>query len=103
MGLFRKKKELNIVDFTKMKNTLNPNSSSVSEAGIFNFLDSNFSSDSQATHQSRSIVSEVSELSEIRINLRKITSQIEDHSNEVYRLMQRIELLERKVDRLEGK
>ena len=46
---------------------------------------------------------DVSEISELKNKMRTMTSKMEDHSNEVYRLMQRIELLERKIERFEGR
>ena len=59
------------------------------------------SSTSVSHYPNENIVSQVSEISDLNIKLRNITSRMEDSSNEVYRLMQRIELLEKKIERLE--
>jgi len=80
------------------------NSNSPSSGGLFGFLDSskNTSSSTSVSHYpNENIVSQVSEISDLNIKLRNITSRMEDSSNEVYRLMQRIELLEKKIERLE--
>jgi len=78
--------------------------SSGSSGGLFGFLDSSPKNSTQSTsYPDTNIVNEVSEISTLKTNMRKISSQVEDHSNEVYRLMQRIELLEKKVQRFEGR
>jgi hypothetical protein len=41
--------------------------------------------------------------SEVKKQLRSVSSMAEQNNNELYRLLQRIELLERKIARLEGK
>ena len=43
------------------------------------------------------------ELIELKRVIKKSSGRIEDNSNELYKLMQKIELLERKIDRLEGR
>lgn len=80
-------------------------SSNSGSGGMFGFLDSSSTGSSQSVspYPSRGIINEVSEVSELKTNMRKMSTQIEDHSNEVYRMMQRIELLEKKLERLEGR
>ena len=74
---------------------------------MFGFLDSSSSgsSSSESSYPSSSsgIINNVSEVSVLKTNMRKMSTQISDHSNEVYRMMQRIELLEKKIERLEGR
>ncbi|MEK6873605.1 MAG: hypothetical protein AABW91_02075 [Nanoarchaeota archaeon] len=84
--------------------------SSVSKSP-FDFLTSNTSSSNSSSYPSTNNISsnisnpiaEVSEMSELRVKLRNMTTRIEDQSNEIYRLVQRIELLERKLERFEGR
>lgn len=77
-----------------------------SRGGFFSFLDSSSSSSSNNSsefNQPSNPILEVSEISDLKNKLRSITSRMEDQSNEVYRLMHRIELLEKKIERLEGR
>ena len=75
-----------------------------SGGGLFGFLNSDDTKTSnQTTYPQRNVITEVSEISELKTTMRKLSSQIEDRGNEVYRLMQRIELLEKKIQRLEGR
>jgi len=46
-------------------------------------------------------ITQVSEMSEMNIKLRNITRRLEESSNETYKLLQKIELLEKKIERLE--
>ncbi|MFA5019878.1 MAG: hypothetical protein WC533_02155 [Candidatus Pacearchaeota archaeon] len=118
MGLFRKKRT---IDFTKLpdsrvaesrefkftneglvdlrdseplKKSASPVSSLPSNSG-FNFLENNsgFSSDSGSAGSSDSETNKI---------LTNTARRVEENSNELYRLLQRIELLERKIERLEN-
>ena len=86
--------------------------SDLNSGGMFGFLDSSSSSSASSSSDSSGssypssspgMINDISEVSVLKTNMRKMSGQIEDHSNEVYRLMQRIELLEKKIDRLEGR
>ena len=92
-----------VLDMPDDSNSLNDSSSS-SSGGLFGFLDSSKSAGSSVStghYPSGNVVSQVSEISELNLKLRNMTSRMEDSSNEVYRLMQRLELLEKKIERLE--
>lgn len=116
------KKRVDTIDFTKMANASLPRSISNSAnrdtvdlrdtqsttasttpdsqpSNTMDFLNTIASSSSPSTN----VVSQVSEVSELRTQMRNLTGKLEDSSNEVYRLMQRIELLERKLERVEGR
>jgi len=71
-------------------------SSSGSSGGLFGFLDSSSNSSSIGSPSSSSSSSEDK-------TLRTLSLRIEDNYNDVYKLMQRIELLEKKIERLENK
>jgi hypothetical protein len=75
--------------------------------GMFGFLDNPSTTastqSSTSSYPSSNIINEVSEISELKTHMRKLSGQIEGHSNEVYRLMQRIELLEKKIQRFENR
>ena len=84
-------------------NSNNFKSESSNSGGMFGFLDSSSSSSSSPSYGESNVVNDVSEMSDLKIKMRNITSKIEDSSNEVYRLMQRIELLEKKIQRFENR
>ena len=71
-------------------------------ANMLGFLDSSTSMN-QSSFTSSNVVTQVSEISEVKTTMRKLSSQIENSSNDVYKLMQRVELLEKKIQRLEGR
>lgn len=73
-----------------------PDSDSKKSSSIFGFLDS-FSS-SSLSQNGKTLSPE-----DLGKNLQNLSRRLEDASNEIYHLIQRIELLERKIDRLEGK
>ena len=122
MGIFRKKK-VHTIDFTKLPNShvVQPNknlkfegdvvdlrnsssgsyNTSVGPAGM-DFLDT-MANSSSTPKPSKGILTQVSEVSELKINMRKLTGKLEDSDNQVYRLLQRIELLEKKIDRFENR
>jgi len=74
-----------------------------SSGSFMDFLSSN-SSDltSDSSGLNSNVITQVSEISELKQKLKNMTNRVEDLSNENYRLMQRIELLERKMERLGG-
>ncbi|OIO43160.1 hypothetical protein COU56_04510 [Candidatus Pacearchaeota archaeon CG10_big_fil_rev_8_21_14_0_10_31_9] len=69
----------------------------------FDFLTGSSGSYQSTSSTSSNPIGEVSEISELKTKLRVMTGKVEDQSNEIYRLMQRIELLERKLERFEGR
>ncbi len=129
MKLFKKRQRT--VDFTKMPNAVipkrdfrvigdavdlrgekmpqsdtvdlsNANLQSVKPAssdGMLDFL----SKPSTSTSPSTNVVTQVSEISELKTKMRGVTGKIEENANEIYRLIQRIELLEKKIDRFENR
>jgi len=117
MGVFGfGKKKSYTVDLTKMANSSVPQPSSpvndtvdlrektqtqtsppTSAAGM-DFLNTMASSTPTSNP-----LTQVSEMSELKIQFRKLTSKLEDSENDVYRLMQRIELLEKKIERFESR
>ena len=128
MGIFGfGKKRVDTIDFTKLSNSQIPQSSddiraegktvdlcndsqtstssepSASSTDFLNTMASSSSSLSSISTSSGNVVTQVSEMAELRVHLRKLTGKIEDSDNQVYRLMQRIELLERKIERFENR
>ena len=129
MGIFRfKKRGSDTVDFTqgykippskpsfkfqggmvdlRDSQTINKTSSSniqdeQSSNSGFDFLNNMASSSgSPLSESSYNPISQVSEMSEMKIKLREMTRKLEDSSNEMYRLLQKMELLEKKIERLE--
>ena len=75
-----------------------PKQTSSSSKSPFDFLAVG-SSQSTSTNP----IAEVSEISELKIKLRNMTTRVEDQCNEIYKLMQRIELMERKLERFGGR
>ena len=69
----------------------------------FDFLAGGSNPGSYQSTSSSNPIADVSEISELKTKLRNMTTRIEDQSNEMYRLVQRIELLERKLERYEGR
>lgn len=63
----------------------------------------NSSSSSSSLSNLGSGSNSIEDSGEISKNLRHMSTRIEDNSNELYRLLHRIELLERKIERLEGR
>ena len=55
-----------------------------------------------ASDTSTNVVTQISEMSELKNKMRDMTGRIEDTSNEIYRLMQKIEFLEKKIERFES-
>lgn len=131
MGLFGfKKRRSDVIDFTdrgknipeiktdygitkdgfiEFKGNTKPDSSKVnsssgaSETSGFDFLNDMAAGSVNNTSQMPSSFSDSGFDPEIKKQLRNVSSMAEQTSNEMYRLLQRIELLERKIDRLEGK
>lgn len=88
-----------MVDLRQSKNQDRPKQTEhSSETNAFNFLNSMVSSSNTSNQSSF----ESNEILELKKSLRATTSRIEDNSNEIYRLLQKIELLERKIERLEN-
>lgn len=78
-------------------------SSSGESSGGFDFLNTMASSSSSSSLPSSSnVVTQISEVADLKNKLRNFTGKIEELSNENYHLMQRIELLERKIERMGG-
>ncbi len=73
-----------------------------SSSSGFDFLNTMASSSSSNQNLSdTNPITQVSEMSEMNIKLRNITRRLEESSNETYKLLQKIELLEKKIERLE--
>ncbi|MFA6022617.1 MAG: hypothetical protein WC781_00855 [Candidatus Pacearchaeota archaeon] len=68
----------------------------------FDFLNNMAMGSTSNVSSSFNIGSENLDNSEIKKQLRSVTSMAEQNSNEVYRLLQRIEILEKKIEILEG-
>ena len=81
--------------------------SSTNSGSNIDFLSTMASSASPTSSSSSSVnsgvVNQVSEMSEMKHSMRALTGKVEDASNEVYRLLHRIELLEKKLERFEGR
>ena len=128
MGIFGfRKKRQDTVDFTKNPNAIipMPNSSLKFDGDVVDLRNLSYSpaknkvvQQSQesipnnidflntmalSSKESKEIIDETGENSEVKNKMRMLSSKIEDYSNEVYKLLQRIELLERKIERLEGR
>lgn len=110
------------VDFSKSESELNNTSENISSStsspvkssgSVFDFLTGGSSSsdnNSVGNPSSRDLPPPYigdnyggSELDEVKKMIRNVSGMTSDNSNEVYKLLQRIELLERKLERLEGK
>ncbi len=85
-------------DFSQINNSSNSSSSSNISSG-FDFLNDMAVGSSNSTGG----MNNTEDSNEVSKNLRKMSTRIEDNSNELYRLLHRIELLERKIERLEGR
>ena len=83
-------------------NSTNESTASTATSTGMDFLNTMASSAPETTSSSNPIT-QVSEMSDLKIQLRKLTSKLEDSENDVYRLMQRIELLEKKLERFENR
>lgn len=111
----RQRKHLNIsgdcIDLREDRLSDKSSSSVTSAAGsVMDFLGSSGNSGSSSDFSSGASASSFSdypsnsnEIVELKRMLKASSGRIEDNANEVYRLMQRIELLERKIERLEGR
>jgi len=129
MGLFGKKR-VDTIDFTKMRDArvIKPSGSvkmegdcvdlreqdsgvapqqesqpASSGGSMMDFLSSSSTvstNSSDSFGSSSNPVTQISEISELKNRLRNMTSQMENFSNDNYKLMQRIELLERKLERM---
>jgi len=116
MGLFRKRDE--IVDLTEtvipirkktekqgittaqLKKTLKEKSQSVaSPSSVLDFM----SGQSQSISNISVEQEEKIDLPDVQIMLKNASQRIEDHSHELYRLLHRMELLEKKIERLENR
>lgn len=73
----------------------NPDVSTSSSGSAFDFLDSPLSVQNNAS--SFGSLNSDSEISEIKKNIRNVSSMSEQNSNDIYQLMQRIDLLEKKI------
>jgi peptidoglycan hydrolase CwlO-like protein len=82
--------ENEVVDFSKQTNSENNS--------VMDFLgnSNNFSNSSNP-------VTQVSEISELKHKLRDMTGRLENSENDVYRLKQKLELIERKIERFENR
>lgn len=126
MKLFKKKSKT--LDFTKVPNetrvplrnyqvdkhgmvdlrneTLHENKQNISSqpveksGGIFDFLTGSSKSSSSNLENP---VTQVSELSELKVKMRDFTNKMENLDNELYRLLHKIELLEQKLSRYENR
>jgi len=83
-------------------------SSTGSQMDFLNTMASSTSSSSGSSQpdsefSSSNVVTQVSEMSELKHKLRNVTGKLEDNENQIYRLMQKIELLERKIERFENR
>ncbi|MEM3113206.1 MAG: hypothetical protein QXI33_02165 [Candidatus Pacearchaeota archaeon] len=91
-----------MVDLRSGSQTQNSvNESTNSGFDFLNTMASSATNSSGFSSESTNPVIQVSEMSEMKIKLRDITMRIEESSNEMYKLLQKIELLERKIERLE--
>ena len=88
----------NVVDMSSQKVPTTPKE----DNSGFDFLNNMASASSNNEAPKSNPLMQISEMSEVRTNMRKLSSQIEGSSNEVYRMNQRIELLERKLERFEN-
>ncbi len=82
------------VDFTQNS----PFNSSGSSSSVMDFLGGG-SSSSEDVHS----VSEISQVSEIKNKMKDVTGKIENLDNEFYRLMQKVEMLEKKIEKFENR
>ncbi|MEM3074596.1 MAG: hypothetical protein QW727_01490 [Candidatus Pacearchaeota archaeon] len=117
MGLFkfrRKQKTIDFTDFpdieTSLKNDLKNESKSIEIKTTTGNIQEKFEpimelldSQSNLSLTDNNDISQVSEISELKVKLKNMTLMIEDASNEIYKLMQKIELLEKKIQRLENR
>ena len=87
-----------MVDLRQGKNQEVPKQTEQENTNAFDFLNSMALSSNNQNQSSF----ESNEILELRKSLRATTSRIEDNSNEIYRLLQKIELLEKKIERLEN-
>ena len=87
-----------IVDLRKVQNDLQDHAIKSETSSVMDFLNSGSLSSS-----SSNVVTQISETSELKTKMRHFTGRIEDNANGIYRLMQRLELLEKKIERLEGR
>jgi len=85
-------------------NNLQDSQNSITSAAgsVMDFLGSSQTSTNTISNSSISDYPNSNEIVEVKRMLRASSGKIEDNSNEIYRLIQRIELLERKIERLEG-
>jgi archaellum component FlaC len=126
MGLFGKKRE-KTVDFTKggaqprkpffVKEgavDLRNQGSQKNESGEVDFTqgNQNFNSSSNSVMDflgggsggnDINPVAEISEVSSVKHKMKDLTGKIENLDNEFYRLMQKVELLEKKIERFENR
>lgn len=72
-----------------------------SKDSFIDFLSGN--SESKISEDSSHLGLENPELPELKNKMKHLTNQLESNSNEVYRLIQRIELLEKKIERIENR
>ncbi|MEA3329829.1 MAG: hypothetical protein U9Q06_03740 [Nanoarchaeota archaeon] len=69
---------------------------------VMDFLSSSSSSLQSSSATSSNPVTQISEVSELKNKMRSMTNKVENTENDIYRLMQKLELLERKIERLGG-
>ena len=115
MGLFSKRNE--VVDLTETvipvrrniekqsvheridKDKVNSNTNlNTNSSSVLDFISEKSSSISNAPIESEKI-----DLPDVKIMLKNANQRIEDHSHELYKLLHKIELLEKKVERLENR
>jgi len=77
-------------------------SPSSSGSGVLDFMEDSSSSSSSSYGSPGNVVTQISEVAALKTQLRNMTGKMEDTSNEVYRMLHRIELLERKLERFEN-
>lgn len=125
MGLFNFNKKRDTIDFTKIPNkkivedkntnlpinskgyvdlskSETPKTNSENSPDLFNFFSE--TSNNPTTQENQiSPLSQNNETEELKKLLKRTTTGIETNSNEIYKLMQRLELLEKKIERFENR
>lgn len=109
MGLFRKKdkvidlterykkQQARIAEMKKEKNSSPSQTSTPSSTSAFGFFDKTAPNSSSGTQTESSNISEEEKRRRLAKRLVDITDRLEDLSNQIYHLQQRIDLLEKKV------
>ena len=79
-------------------------SSEKNTGNFFDFFSNNSAQETQTQNQNfpQSNISD-NENTSLKRDLRNISSRIEENSNDIYKLLHKIELLEKKIERIENK